>query len=97
MIANVYDGMTKENLIFSRDISRYSYQGNAIALTLTGGLLVETLKNGQIVSVEIIDNVNGNVNKICKYTSYSFVVFDNPSTGEKNIIGDNSLLFEVLM
>lgn len=97
MYMKVYSGLekTKEPAIEVK-VSRYSVTDSQLSATIEGGMLPKVPYNGELCSVVLYDTVNGQIEKVCKYVSYSFMVFDNPATGETNIIGDNTLLFSVL-
>lgn len=96
MTVELFKGLVKGASILKRDISGYNYGDGRLSVSLTGGILNENIKNGELFNILITDEVNGNIEKIAKYISYNFVVFDNPTTGEKNVIGDNTILFELI-
>lgn len=79
-----------------RDITRYSLSSSSMNVSLSGGRLETTPKNGDIATVNITDETNGNISLTCQFVSYNFVVYENPSTGEVGVIGDNTLLFNIL-
>ncbi len=88
--------ITTKTLTIERDITRYSVTDDAVQMTLTGGRLASVPKNGDIARVEITDTTNGNIEVTTQFVSYNFIVYENPQTGEVNVIGDNSLLFKIL-
>ena len=88
--------ITTKTKTIERDITRYSVTDDAVQVALSGGRLDSTPKNGDIANVVITDEVNGNVEVTAQFVSYNFIVYENPQTGEANVIGDNSLLFKIL-
>lgn len=79
-----------------REILRYSLTTDTVNVSLSGGRLDKTPKNGDIATVKITDEVNRDVELTCQFVSYNFVVYENPQSGEVGVIGDNTLLFNIL-
>ncbi len=88
--------ITTKTMTIERDIIRYGLSAESINLSLSGGRLESVPKNGTICNVVITDEANGNVALTCQFVSYNFVVYENPQTGDVNVIGDNSLLLNIL-
>lgn len=85
-----------KTLEIGREILRYSLSADTVNVSLSGGRLEKTPKNGDIATVEITDEVNGDVAVTCQFVSYNFVVYENPQSEEVGVIGDNTLLFNIL-
>ncbi len=94
MKATIKKGINGEMLL-DHEISRYSISDGRITATLTGGLVSLPIPYGATASITISDQTNGNIEKTCKYVSYNFVVYNNPADGS-TVIGDNTMMFEVL-
>lgn len=92
----MYIKITSKNLTIERDISRYSLNENGLNATLKEGRLLQVPKNGEICTVLITDETNGNITFTCQFVSYNFVVYENPQTGEVGVIGDNTVLLKTL-
>ncbi len=88
--------ITTKTKTIERDITRYSVTEDTVQVALSGGRLDSVPKNGDIANVVIIDEANGNVSLTTQFISYNFIVYENPQTGDVNVIGDNSLLFKIL-
>ena len=88
--------ITTKTKTIERDISRYSVTEDTVQVALSGGRLDSVPKNGDIANVVITDEANGNVSLTTQFISYNFIVYENPQTGDVNVIGDNSLLFKIL-
>lgn len=85
-----------KTLEIEREVLRYALSTDTINVSLSGGRLEKTPKNGDIATVEITDEVNGNVTLTTQFVSYNFIVYENPQSGEVSVIGDNTLLFRIL-
>ncbi len=88
--------ITTKTKTIERDITRYSVTEDTVQVALSGGRLDSVPKNGDIANVAITDEANGNVSLATQFISYNFIVYENPQTGDVNVIGDNSLLFKIL-
>ena len=88
--------ITTKTKTIERDISRYSVTEDTVQVALSGGRLDSVPKNGDIANMVITDEANGNVSLTTQFISYNFIVYENPQTGDVNVIGDNSLLFKIL-
>lgn len=101
----VYSGMEKTsdssgselaNALFESDLARYAVTDGNFTCSLWKGFAKLPFKTGDLLTVNIKDEVNGDLSFLATFTSYNYVVYNRPENTD-TVVGDNTLLFRIIL